>query len=178
MNAFPSNVRKSNPSFNGLLVATLVLSMLPIVASADYRVSAFQGAPGFTQIMEAQYEEAIEVLSSTAQRAERAPKYVLVANLCVSEMMIQTPEAALESCNAALDSLSAYSSAIFSRQDRKQSASVLLSNRGVVLALKGDLGGAESDFARAVDYDSRNVNAKKNLAHLRSKQLAAISTGS
>jgi|GEM_PF-6452411 len=169
MNASPGNLRKTTGFCNAAFFAALILSALPLAAAADYRVSAYKATPGFVQIMNEQYSKAVEIAST---RTQVAPQYALAANRCVSELMSSDLDAALESCNEAISHLSAYSSPIFNRTDRDASASELLSNRGVVLAILGDLGAAESDFTAAVKLDAANVNAEQNLTYLRSKQVA------
>jgi tetratricopeptide (TPR) repeat protein len=152
-----------------LLTLTSLLS-LPIMASADYRVSAYKGTPGYNQIMTEQYTQAAAVAAS---RTAYAPQYALAANLCVSELKRDALTAALKSCTRALNSVSSYRSATFTPQDRRKGTSEMLSNRGVVLALQGSVEAAENDFTRALDLDPDNANAIQNLKYLRSNLLAS-----
>jgi len=151
-------------------ITLLFVLILPMNANADYRLSAYKATPGFSQIMSEDYSKAATIAST---RAPLGPKYAVVTNLCVSEVMVDALDSALQTCNKAIDLVSTYSSVTFSKRDRKESMSEMLSNRGVILALQGNLTEAEGDFTRAVELDSDNANATANLAYLRSKQVAS-----
>lgn len=131
-------------------------------AQAEYRVSAFRTAPGFDALMEGDYQAASQDVALGA----RSTGFAVDANRCVTELMVESLPEALKSCNRALRQLPDRSP--LSIESRRENESVVLSNRGVVLALQGNLVEAEEDFTRALKLDDQNSNAQANLKHLRS----------
>ncbi len=155
-----------------LPIRTLVASLLLGAAAfghAQYRVAAYEDTPGFDAIVERDSAAAKRAIPYTSTVV---PTYALDANRCVSQVLDQSLDDALLSCNRALGRASASGThGAFSVRDRKATRSMLLSNRGVVLALRGELVAAEEDFRRAVKLDRDNDNAVRNLAYVEGVQL-------
>ena len=135
-------------------------------AQAEYRVSAFRSAPGYEALMDGDYQAASQDMSVRFQSSG----FSVDANLCVSQLMVESLSEALKSCNRALRQLPDRSP--LNIEARRANESVVLSNRGVVLAMQGNLVAAEEDFTRALKLDDDNANAESNLAHLRSLRLS------
>jgi tetratricopeptide (TPR) repeat protein len=153
-------------------VAAIVVGLsLSTTALAEYRLTAFGGAPGFKQIMAEDYASASERLKWRSYDSHRYARY---ANLCVSQAMSSELEAALADCDRAVSVAPADLSAGLSPTYYRRSSVLthLYSNRGVVRALNGDRFGAREDFERALELDDTNVNAQTNLNHVSSNGLA------
>lgn len=148
------------------ITAASVAMLSAAGAQAEYRVSAFKTAPGFDALMEGDYQAA----SVDVAMAPRSTGFAVDANRCVTELMVESLPEALKSCNRALRQLPERSPLYIA--SRRENESVVLSNRGVVLALQGDLIAAEEDFARALKLDDGNSNAHANLVHLRSLRMS------
>lgn len=149
----------------------LMLLICASEAAAQYHVSAYADSPGYTQIMSEDY---VAADAAIPDYSPLTPSYALSTNRCVSEIMTDALDAALESCNRALKKMPTYLLPLgaVSVRDRNATKSDLYSNRGVVLALTGHLTEAESDFELAVKLDPENANAEKNLTFLRSSRLS------
>jgi len=149
-----------------LIAATAVTLFSAAAAQAEYRVAAFKTAPGYDALMEGDYLAATEGAGVRFQSSG----FGTDANRCVSLLMVESLPEALKSCNRALRQLPDLSP--LSYESRRANESVVLSNRGVVLAMQGDLTAAEEDFARALKLDDDNVNAQTNLDHVRSLKVS------
>jgi len=150
------------------LITTAAMALLSAsAAQAEYRVSAFKNAPAFEALMEGDYQAASLDASSLRYQSTG---FAVDANRCVSLLMVESLSDALKSCNRALRQLPDQSS--LSLEARRANESAVLSNRGVVLAMQGDLVAAEEDFARALILDDSNANAATNLNQVRSLKLS------
>ena len=158
--------RKLSTRTGTFLTAAAVALLSATGAQAEYRVAAFLNAPGFDAIMEGDYD------SAARNGAMRAPvtAFGVNTNLCVSQLMSESLTEALESCNKALRQLPERSP--LSMEARRANESVVLSNRGVVLAMQGNLLAAEEDFVRALKLDDENANAEANLSQIRSLKMS------
>ena len=129
----------------GTFFATALATVLCAgAAHAEYRVTAFKHAPGFEALMDGDYaaanQEAAVRLQSTG--------FAVDANRCVSQLMVESLDQALKSCNRALRQVPDRSP--LSLEASRANESVVLSNRGVVLAMQGNLVAAEEDPVHAV----------------------------
>jgi tetratricopeptide (TPR) repeat protein len=148
-----------------LLIGSLTLAT---DATADYKVTAYQATPGYKALMAADYE--------TAARAAPVPgssvnRFAITSNRCVAEVQLGNLDAALRTCNSALGEYSAYQSFSYLPGNRRQEKASLLSNRGVVLALQGQIAEAEDDFVQALKYAPEHANAQANLELLRARMV-------
>ncbi|MGE0621992.1 MAG: tetratricopeptide repeat protein [Pseudomonadales bacterium] len=150
-----------------LFAAAAVVLCSAAGAQAEYRVSAFKSAPGYEALMEGDYQSASEEAGLRFQ----STGFATDANRCVGLLMVESLPEALKSCNRALRQLPDLSPLTF--EARRANESVVLSNRGVVLAMQGNLTAAEEDFARALKLDDDNANAQTNLNHLRALKVSA-----
>lgn len=152
-------------------VFALSLCLIGAEAFAEYRVSAYADSPGYEQIINADYAAASQAIPSYSPGA---PAFALSTNRCVSEILSEALDDALASCNRALRKMPKQLIPLGaqSMKDRNATRSDLLSNRGVVLALKGEFVEAEADFALAVKLDEGNANASKNLAFLQTMKIS------
>lgn len=169
MSTSPLKSETRNPFRSASFALALIICASE--AGAQYHVSAYADSPGYEEIMSENYIAAEAAIPSYSPLT---PSYALSTNRCVSEIMADSLDAALESCNRALRNLPSHLMPLgaVSVKGRNAMKSDLYSNRGVVLALSGHLVEAESDFALAVKLDSENSNAEKNLAFLRSSRLS------
>ncbi len=153
-----------------MLVAALSMSTN---AWGNFHVSAYADAAGFAKI-EAKDYQAAAFQSESAGRL--SGDYAASANACVSQLLLDELDQALTSCQKALRRLPRSNSyADFSaRRQQHEMESLLLSNRGVVLARQGKTVRAERDFTRALVLDAMNSNAQQNLQYLRATQLGAV----
>ncbi len=154
------------------VAAALVGGALAGPAHAAYHLTAFDGTVGFDEIMAADYEGARAALERPSVDLDR---YARHANLCVSRLMTGEIDAALGSCQRALDAAPAefaYSLGPTFHRKRLAVLTDLYSNRGVVKAMSGDSYGARADFERALSLDGDNANARRNLEHLAAREVA------
>jgi len=150
-----------------VLFATAAAALLSASgAQAEYRVTAFKNAPGYEALMDGDYQAASLDVSGRFQSSA----FATAANRCVSQLMVDSLSEALDSCNKALRQLPDQSP--LHTEARRSNESVVLSNRGVVLAMQGNLVEAEEDFTRALKLDDENGNAEANLNHLRSLRMS------
>ncbi len=154
------------------VAAAIVGGALAGPAHAAYHLTAFDGTAGFDEIMAADYDAARASLERPSVDLDR---YARHANLCVSRLMTGEIDAALGSCQRAVDVAPAdfaYSLGPTFHRKRLAVLTDLYSNRGVVKAMSGDLYGARADFERALRLDGDNANAQRNLDHLAAREVA------
>lgn len=154
------------------LAATSVVALVATApAHGAYRVTAFDNSPGFDKIMAADYTAAQHEIERAAQSYQR---YARHANRCVTLLKSADVDAALASCERALDvaPVDLASSLVPLYHRRAEVLTHLYSNRGVVKAVNGDYYGARADFERALSLDPENVNAKANLEQIAASEVA------
>ncbi len=137
-------------------------------SAAEHDASAYRmavlvdGAYG-EDLVAGDYEQAIEELDADSGR------FAAVNNLCVAYIMASDAGNARVACERAVakSEKRLRHSDSWLRQAYKRDAAIALSNRGVVLALSGDLAGAQEDFERALKFRSRLEEPEANLTRLR-----------
>ncbi len=137
-------------------------------AIADYKVTAYEATPGYKALMAADYSAAAKASPTPGTSVNR---FAVTSNRCVAEVQLGDLEAALSTCNSALGEFSAYRSFSYLPGSRREEKASLLSNRGVVLALKGQIAEAEEDFVQALKYQPEHANALANLELLRARMI-------
>ncbi len=167
MNVPPGNVSRFLSVTCRLTMLTGVL-LFSTSATADYKVSAYKDAPGYRQIMAADYAAASQ---ATVRTGSVTSKFAVTSNRCVAEVQLGDLDAALSSCNGALGEYKAYRTFSYLPGNRREEKASLLSNRGVVLALQGQMTAAEADFIQALKFNPEHANAAENLEYVRSKQV-------
>ncbi|MEL7449735.1 MAG: hypothetical protein AAFN78_11030 [Pseudomonadota bacterium] len=162
-------IRKTSRSLT-LLVAFAALITIATVASAaehdasKYRMAVFVDSAYGDALVAGDFEQAIERLDADGGR------FGAVNNLCVAYVMASDADNARAACDHAVKKsekrLRHADSWI--RQAYKRDAAIALTNRGVVLAVSGDLAGAQADFQRALDLRARLEEPEVNLVRVRS----------
>ncbi len=117
------------------------------------------------------FERAIRKLSG---RAKTASQHEQLTNLCVAYAKTKQVDAALESCDAAIDLLKAKQADLYSGPAREASRervlqsdlSIALSNRGVLFAVTGDYERAREFFQAAIELPADRSKAGQNLERL------------
>ena len=137
-------------------------------ATADYKVTAYKATPGYKALMASDYAAAAKASPIPGTSVN---KFAITSNRCVAEVQLGDLDAALSNCNSALGEFSAYQSFSFLPGNRRQEKASLLSNRGVVLALQGQIAEAEDDFVQALKYQPEHANAQANLELLRTRMV-------
>jgi tetratricopeptide (TPR) repeat protein len=148
----------------------LLVSLISFSVSAStmlFKVTAFEGGPGFEEIQKANYYLALKQ-TTRGLSAPLSQGFEASANHCVAQSFSSKPERALSACNSALRALDSAPSGRYYQQTYKieQSRSALYSNRGVANAVSGDRQAAKKDFERALSLDPNNTRASDNLQHL------------
>jgi tetratricopeptide (TPR) repeat protein len=148
----------------------LLVSLLGFSVSAStmiFKVTAFEGGPGFKEIQKANYYLALK-RTTRGVSAPLSHGFEASGNHCVAQSFSSKPERAVSACNSALRALDSASSSSYYQQTYKveQNRSALYSNRGVANAVNGDRQAAKRDFERALSLDPYNTQASDNLQHL------------
>ena len=150
-----------------------VFSVLAMLASgtalADhgpdaYRMAVFVDSAYGDELVAGEFQLAIEQLGADGGR------FAAVNNLCVAYIMASDADRARTACEYAVKKSAKRlrHADSWTRHAYKRDAAIALTNRGVVLAVSGDLAGAEKDFERALGLRSRLEEPEVNLARLRS----------
>ena len=153
-------------------VAMTLFAGLSSAAEQDaskYRMAVFLDSAYGEALVAGEFEQAIEQLDADGG------KYGAVNNLCVAYIMASDADNARVACEHAVEKTEKRLRHADSwlRQAYKRDAAIALTNRGVVLAVSGDLAGAQEDFERALRFRSRLEEPEANLIRVRSA-LAAV----
>jgi len=170
MNVPPVIVLRSFPLTSRLVMLTGAM-LFSVSATADYKISAYENTPGFKQIMAADYAAATQ---ATIRVGLATSRFAVTSNRCVAHMQLGNLDAALSSCNSALGEYNAYQTFSYLPGNQRRDKASLLSNRGVVLALKGQMAEAEADFIQALGLNPEHENAAENLEYVRSKMVGGL----
>ena len=141
------------------LIATFcfLVSIVPSIAAAEYRVTAFGDSTGFDALLQGD-EEAAKAQMSVANLAEL--NFAEANNLCVAEILGKDFESAMSACLVSLDKIKFASDV--SPMSAKSAKASIYSNLAVAKALAGDLKGASTALEVALVYKSTDSNALNN----------------
>ena len=160
-----------NMKNHGLLVTmlTFLIALPGLVSASDFRLTAFEGALGFSELTKGEAKIAHDMLSA---RSLTRSDYSELNNLCVSEIILEDFASAIEACELALNEKNKSRDLGFN-QKKKITASIL-SNLAVAKALGGDLVGAQLDLETSLSLNRKNKSAISNFAWLNSDLLASL----
>ncbi len=130
-------------------------------AMAEYRVTAFGYTTGFSELIETDLT-AIE--ATFAKKSISGLDYSEANNLCVAQILLKDFEAAVASCEAAVDK--AEKSFEISARDVSIVKASIYSNMGVAKALSGNDTEASKDLELALKFNARDKNANTNYSQL------------
>ena len=156
---------------HGLLVTmlTLLIALPGLVSASDFRLTAFKGVLGFSELTKGEAKIAHDMLSA---RSLTRSDYSELNNLCVSEIILEDFASAIETCELALNEKDKARDLGFS-QKKKITASIL-SNLAVAKALGGDLVGAQLDLETSLSLNRKNKSAISNFDWLNSDLLVSL----
>ena len=137
-------------------------------ATEEYRLSAFADVSGYAQIKANNVNEAKVFM---AAKIKKKPDFLELNNFCVLGVLVEDFNAAIESCETAIE-MSEKSRKIGFSSKKKALASIH-SNLAVAKALSGDLEGAEYELQVALTLNSRDTNVKLNMEWLEASNLLA-----
>lgn len=160
-----------NMKNHGLLVTmlTFLIALPGLVSASDFRLTAFKGALGFSELTKGEAKIAHDMLSA---RSLTRSDYSELNNLCVSEIILGDFASAIETCELALNEKDKARDLGFS-QKKKITASIL-SNLAVAKALGGDLVGAQLDLETSLSLNRKDKSAISNFDWLNSDLLASL----
>jgi tetratricopeptide (TPR) repeat protein len=149
-------------------IAASLSATLPAFASAEaerrataagYQLAAITDQAYGARILAGDYSTAIAQLSGRSRRFETS------TNLCVAYALSGRFDEAERACDDALkrSERSANDRQALHRRADHRDLAIALSNRGVVRAMRGDLLGALTSFARAVEVQDGFAQARNNL---------------
>ena len=137
-------------------------------ATEEYRLSAFADVLGYAQIKANNVNEAKAFM---AAKIKKKSDFLELNNFCVLAVLVEDFNAAIESCETAIE-MSEKSREIGFSSKKKALASIH-SNLAVARALNGDLEGAEYELQIALTLNSRDTNVKLNMEWLEASNLLA-----
>lgn len=160
-----------NMKNHGLLVTllTFLIALPGLVSASDFRLTAFEGALGFSELTTGEAKIAHDMLSA---RGLTRSDYSELNNLCVSEIILEDFASAIEACELALNEKDKARDLGYS-QKKKITASIL-SNLAVAKALGGDLAGAQLDLEKSLSLNRKDKSAISNFDWLHSDLLASL----
>lgn len=164
-------------NFLSLVIMTAVLLPIPDSALADdaavppFSMTVLVDQAHGRKIVNGSFARAI---SKLANNAKTPTKHESLTNLCVAYAKAKQIDEAFQSCDAAIDllqeKLQRYDGRRASEEDYRLSLasdlSIALSNRGVLYAVKGDLGRARENFKAAISLPTDRSRADDNLRRL------------
>jgi Flp pilus assembly protein TadD len=129
---------------------------------AQYQLSAVIDQAQGEAVLSGNYEKAIAKLSGRGQRFEAS------TNLCVAYALSGDLQAADSACTTAIaiSKRNVRHAGPASVRDQLRDFAVALSNQGVVMALRGDMHGAQRYFTEAVELQAGVPQASNNLSRL------------
>ena len=160
--------------------STTTVSMFAAMAALAFSVSSYAGEtePSYMmtayidsahgrKVIKGQYARAIDKITASSPR--RADTFQSKSNLCVAFTKTGNFDSARDVCDEALAKVRKRVRAIPARElpriDRIDLA-IALTNRGVLLALTGDLDEARAAFLEARELKARRSAVESNLARL------------
>jgi len=137
---------------------------------ANYEMAFFSDSAQGSRILSGQYEKAIEKITNKVHGGDTLH---VETNLCVAYTKAGDIAAAEAACDAAVDAAKSFRkvrrsdfAAETSAQTRARYMAIVLSNRGVLNAVKGDFDAARADFDAALAQQARVPSVRTNLEKL------------
>lgn len=176
------NERKNRTRVFNRVVATAALILVSGATLAGersgsaYTMTVIKDDAFGRAVLSGQYEKGIAMINSYSTR--RAETFAAKTNLCVAYTLTGKFDQAARACEAAVSIGKRYGRFAGSPINPYGSRDLALaySNRGVLRAVSGNTEGAIEDFEYAAEVNTNLVAAEENLAHLKAKEITAMSS--
>lgn len=150
------------------MATALGLTVNAHAAETTYEMLSYIDSPSGRRLATGDYERAIEVAVKRAHTGVGEKRLVENTNLCVAYTLTGNYAKARESCEAAVEIAKLVDDSRFPRGAPRLAyeTAKAMTNRGVLKALTGDMGGAATDFREATAMSGAPTAPARNLAHL------------